>query len=166
MRKSKFGHIMIYRFDVRLGWVLNSYLWARCTSGLQSKSYYLRFPRKLVNPTIVSHSKLYHPGREVIYRMSVVSLHKGEALQGGRRYRCWQPGHSSEQQGGVLATSSTEHQDSKGDLGDNTIVVEQPTYCMGRDKGEQIALPSCYVYVLFLVLKFCRKILKPEFYFK
>ena len=37
-----------------------------------------------------------------------------EALQGGRWYRCWQPGHSSEQQGGVLATSSTEHRDSKG----------------------------------------------------
>ena len=67
-----------------------------------------------------------------------------EALQGGRWYRCWQPGHSSEQQGGVLATSSTEHQDSKGIW--ETIPQLLSNLCMGRDKSE---------HPLLLRLRFC-----------
>ena len=50
----------------------------------------------------------------VLFEISSQAGKSYNCEQGGRRHRCWQPGHSSEQQGGVLATSSTEHQDSKG----------------------------------------------------
>ena len=53
MRKARFGQIIRYGFDLDDEFYTVIYIWMRCAFGLQSKLYYLIFPRKRVNPAIV-----------------------------------------------------------------------------------------------------------------